>query len=107
MSNKAGMVCSAALAALALLLSAPAQADGREHGHRGGHHWGHRGHGFHHHGGHFDRHVDRHGYYGPRWHGRPGYVVRERSYYYAPPPPVYYDPRPAVTISVPPIVVPF
>ena len=107
MKSKAAMVGSIALAAAAVLLSAPAQATGW--GHHGPHHWGHHGHGHgfhHHHRGHIDRHVYR-GYYGPRWYGEPGYVVRERSYYYAPPAPVYYDPRPGVTISVPPIVIPF
>lgn len=95
------------VAAVAAILGLPLTASA----HGGGHgHWKHGDHGHHH--GH------KHGWRGPVVIERaPVYyaprriverrVIVERPYYY--PAPSYYYPysRPAVTISVPPVVIPF
>lgn len=84
------------IAAMGLIFSAPAMADG--HGHHGG--WGHHDHGGwrHHDHGHHD-HWERHDYYRP-----PRVIVHSYApAYYAPPPaPVYYAPVAPAYYAPPP-----
>ncbi len=91
------LIAATLLGSLALGAALPANAHGGE-----GRGWGER-----HHHHHRDRYRDAY-YYGapPGYVAPPPAVVYERPIVYAPQPVYAYPARPAITIGIPPLVIP-